>query len=422
MKLMNESYLNRRGFLSFGTLAAGGLAVSRFALASAPGENRLCVVILRGALDGLSAVPPVGDPDYARLRGSLALARPGAKDGALALTNDFGLHPALAFLHEAYRAKEMLALHAVATPYRERSHFDAQDVLENGGQRPHQSSTGWLNRALATLPGATSAEAGVALGNNVPLIMRGTAQVASWAPSTLPAVDDDTLQRIMDLYANDPVLGKRLADALANDAIADEVAAAPDTMSAGEPEKNGLQSRIARRGGDARQLNELVRTAAAFLARPDGPKVAVFETRGWDTHANQGDANGQLALRLRVLDSALRELRQSLGSTWKRTAVLLVTEFGRTASTNGTRGTDHGTGAGAFLVGGAVNGGRVIADWPGLSARSLYQGRDLAPTLDLRAVFKGAVADHLGVATAALERDVFPDSASARPVRDLIRS
>lgn len=419
---MHDAHWNRRRFLTRTAWAAGGLAVSRFALASAPGENRLCVVILRGALDGLSAVPPLGDPDYARLRGALALARPGEKDGALALTADFGLHPALSFLHASYRAREMLAFHAVATPYRERSHFDAQDVLENGGQRPHQTPTGWLNRALATLPGATSAEAGVALGNNVPLVIRGAAKVASWAPSTLPAVDDDTLQRILDLYANDPVLGKRLADALANDAIAAEAASAAEPMMSNEPSAGGLQARVARRGGDARQLNELVRTAAAFLTRPDGPKVAVFETRGWDTHANQGDANGQLALRLRVLDGALSELRRALGSTWSRTAILLVTEFGRTAATNGTRGTDHGTGAAAFLVGGAVNGGRVIADWPGLSARALYQGRDLAPTLDLRAVFKGVIGDHLGVAPAALERDVFPDSASARPVRDLIRA
>lgn len=419
---MSELQWNRRDFLSRSAWAAGGLAVSRFALASAPVANRLCVVVLRGALDGLAAVPPLGDPDYARLRGALAIARPGEKDGALPLDADFGLHPALGFLHESYRAREMVALHAVATPYRERSHFDAQDVLENGGLRPHQSTTGWLNRALATLPGATSAEAGVALGNNVPLIMRGAAKVASWAPSTLPAVDDDTLQRIMDLYANDPVLGKRLADALANDAIAAEAAPAAEAMMSSEAPASGLQARVARRGGDARQLNELVRTAGAFLARPDGPTVAVFETRGWDTHANQGDATGQLALRLRILDGALRELKRALGTTWSRTAILLVTEFGRTAATNGTRGTDHGTGAAAFLVGGAVNGGRVVADWPGLSASALYQGRDLAPTLDLRAVFKGVIADHLGVASAALERDVFPESTSARPVRDLLRA
>lgn len=414
---------NRREFLQSALLATGGVAVSRFALANAPGERRLVVVVLRGALDGLSAVPPVADPDYARARGALAIARPGAKDGALPLTDDFGLHPALAFLHESYLAHELTVFHAVATPYRDRSHFDAQDVLENGGQRPHQSNTGWLNRALAALPDATSVEAGIALGNNVPLIMRGPAKVASWAPSAMPAVDDDTLQRLLDLYSTDPVLGKRLADALANDSIAGEAAmqaASTGSMSSAKDEAGA--GRLARRGGDARQLTETIRTTGAFLTRADGPKVAVLETRGWDTHANQGDANGQLALRLRMLDGAMRQLRGALGETWKRTAVLLVTEFGRTVATNGTRGTDHGTGAAAFLLGGAVNGGRVIADWPGLSSRALYQGRDLAPTLDLRAVFKSVLADQLSVSNAAIERDVFPGSEAVRASRDLVRA
>jgi uncharacterized protein (DUF1501 family) len=415
---MSSLVFDRRNFLRTSALAAGGLAVSRFALANAPGQNRLVVVILRGALDGLSAVPPIGDPDYARLRGSIALARPGSKDGALPLTNDFGLHPALGFLHESYRARELAVFHAVASPYRDRSHFDAQDVLENGGTRPHQSATGWLNRALAALPGTTSGEAGVALGNNVPLVMRGPAKVASWAPSVLPAVDDDTLQRLMDLYASDPALGQRLADALANDAIA-ESATAPETMMANDSSAGGLAARAARRGGDARQLAETVRTAAAFLTRPDGPKVAVLETRGWDTHANQGDATGQLALRLGVLDGAMRQLRGALGPAWKNTAVLMVTEFGRTAAVNGTRGTDHGTGAAAFLLGGAVAGGRVHADWPGLSARALYQGRDLAPTTDLRGVLKGLLVEHLAVPADAIEKSVFPDSNSARAQRDL---
>jgi uncharacterized protein (DUF1501 family) len=414
---MSALVFDRRGFLRTSALAAGALAVSRFALANAPGQNRLVVVILRGALDGLSAVPPIGDPDYARLRGSIAIARPGVKDGALPLTSDFGLHPALAFLHESYRARELAVFHAVASPYRDRSHFDAQDVLENGGARPHQTPTGWLNRALAALPGTTTAEAGVALGNNVPLMMRGPAKVASWAPSVLPAVDDDTLQRLMDLYASDATLGQRLADALANDAIA-ESATAPETMTS-DSLGGGVAARAARRGGDARQLAETVRTAAAFLTRADGPKVAVLETRGWDTHANQGDASGQLALRLGVLDGALRQLRGALGPTWKNTAVLMVTEFGRTAAVNGTRGTDHGTGAAAFLLGGAVAGGKVHADWPGLSARALYQGRDLAPTADLRGVFKGLLAEHLAVPADAIEKSVFPDSSGARARRDL---
>jgi uncharacterized protein (DUF1501 family) len=165
-----------------------------------------------------------------------------------------------------------------------------------------------------------------------------------------------------------------------------------------------------------------VRTAAAFLKRADGPRVATIETRGWDTHANQGDENGQLALRLRGLDAALRALHGALGEDWRHTAVLVVTEFGRTAAANGTGGTDHGTGAAAFLLGGAVNGGRVIADWPGLASSSLYQGRDLAPTLDLRSIARGILANHLRVADGALENQVFPSSSRAPPVKDLIRA
>ncbi len=414
---MNES--TRREFLKGAMLATGGLAVSRFALANTSSDHRLVVVLLRGALDGLSAVPPYGDPDYARLRGAIAIASPAAEGGAFQLDGTFGLHPSLAFLHESYRVKELTVIHAVATPYRERSHFDAQDVLENGGNRPHQMTTGWLNRALAALANGASREGGVALGNNVPLLMRGPAKVASWAPSTLPELSDDTLQRLTDLYANDPVLGKRLADALANDAIAE--AAARDAKLAAE-DAGTAATPARRRRGDARQLAETFRTAAAFLTRPEGPKVAVLETTGWDTHANQGDANGQLALRLRLLDGALRELRAGLGGAWAKTAVLLVTEFGRTAAINGTRGTDHGTGAAALIVGGAVNGGRVIADWPGLSNRALYQGRDLAPTMDLRSVLKGLLSDHLQVPTAWMDRQVFPDSAVARPVRALVRA
>jgi uncharacterized protein (DUF1501 family) len=165
-----------------------------------------------------------------------------------------------------------------------------------------------------------------------------------------------------------------------------------------------------------------VRAAAGFLRQEQGPKVAVFDTSGWDTHANEGGAQGQLAGRLAALDKGLATLRQELGPTWSDTAVLLVTEFGRTAAINGTRGTDHGTAAAAFLVGGAVAGGRVIADWPGLSARALYQGRDLAPTLDLRSVLKGLLADHLRVPGRALEDTVFPDSAAAKPLHGLLRA
>jgi uncharacterized protein (DUF1501 family) len=408
--------MRRRDFLNLGALAAGGaLITTRLAFAhTSERKSRFVVVIMRGAMDGLAAVPPYGDRDYAQLRREVALRPPGEANGALPLNGFFGLHPALAFMSQCYAARELVVLHAVASPYRERSHFDGQDVLENGSPRAHALQSGWLNRALAKLPAAAQREAGVALGQNVPLLMRGPAAVTSWSPSRLTALDDDTLARLTDLYAGDPLLSTRLADALAANAIAAEDGSAM-TMTAAEG-KNAAGAKV----NNARYA-EVVRAAAGFLRQEDGPKVAVFDTTGWDTHANEGGAQGQLAGRLGALDQGLATLKDELGPTWRDTAVLLITEFGRTAAINGTRGTDHGTATAAFLVGGAVAGGRVVSDWPGLSAHNLYQGRDLAPTLDLRSVLKGILDEHLQVPARALD-EVFPDSTAARALRGLVRA
>ncbi len=406
--------MQRREFLTCAALAASGALLStRVAFARAgTGTSRFVLVMMRGALDGLAAVPPLGDHDYAGLRRELALQPAGKAGGALPLDGFFGLHPSLSFLQQCYAARELTVLHALASPYRERSHFDGQDVLENGTTRPHALQTGWLNRALEAAPAAAAREAGVSLGQNVPLVMRGPATVTSWSPSRLAALDEDTLARITDLYAADSLLSMRLADALAANAIAaDEGGSAAAMASHAAPGARG-KARYA----------EVVRAAAGFLRSEDGPKVAVFDTSGWDTHANEGGAQGQLAARLGELDTGLATLHQELGPAWQNTAVLLVTEFGRTAALNGTRGTDHGTATVAFLVGGAVAGGRVIADWPGLSPRALHQGRDLAPTLDLRSVLKGILAEQLAVPARALEEGVFPGSSSARPLRGLIRT
>jgi uncharacterized protein (DUF1501 family) len=424
--------MDRRHFLGFGALAgAAAFVAPRFAFAAeSAGPTRFVFLILRGALDGLAAVPPWGDVDYAPLRRELAIAAPGQTDGALALDGRFGLHPSLGFLHDSYAARELLVLHAVASPYRDRSHFDGQDVLEGGGVRAHETATGWLNRALLELPpgGPVAKERGIALGQNVPLVMRGPAAVASWSPARMPSVDEDTLQRITDLYSGDPLLSKRLADALVTDALATDAvamnAAAMSDMASAPNVPGGPDAGTTAAAATATARNrylETVQAAAGFLKRPDGPQVAVFDTLGWDTHANEGGARGALAQRLGVLDVALRTLKDSLGDTWSRTVVLVATEFGRTAAVNGTRGSDHGTGAAAFLLGGAVRGGRVIADWPGLAPAALYERRDLAPTTDLRAVMKGVLRDHLGVREDALEARVFPQSRPVRPLDGLIR-
>jgi len=424
---MNQNY-SRRSFIGTSLFAgASTLMASRLAFANAPTDARFVFVMLRGALDGLSAVPPVGDPGYATLRGQIALAKSG-EGAALALEGPFGLHPALKFLHESYAAKELAVLHAVASPYRERSHFDAQNVLESGDLRPHGSTSGWINRALTALPSGKSREAGVALGANVPLAMRGPAEVASWSPTKIAALDEATLARITDLYARDPLLSQRLAEALESDAIANEAQTAADTqsqdaaMAMTDTKSDTVVERDAKekRNYNAR-YTEVARAAGGFLKRDDGPRVAMFDTTGWDTHANEGGAQGQLALRLRGLDAAMATLKESLGPVWRNTVVLVATEFGRTAAINGTRGTDHGTGAAAFLLGGAVAGGRVLADWPGLAPSNLLDYRDLKPTRDLRTVMKGVLRDHLGVPAAALETKVFPDSAPARPMDGLIR-
>ena len=424
--------MTRRGFLTKSVTSAtvlagagvlgGTLLTTRMAFAapSSTGDGRFVFIILRGALDGLTAVPPYGDSAYAALRGPLAVAPPGTVEGGLKLDNLFALHPSLAFLHECFGAKELTVLHAVATPYRERSHFDGQDVLESGVPRPHASESGWLNRALS-VQGASPRHLGVALGSNVPLVMRGPAEVASWSPSRLASLSEDTLQRVTDLYSMDTMLSQRLADALASDEIAKAGQPHPgddmsSPMATAEPPAAGVQ-----RNGAARFV-ETVRATASFLAKDDGPRVAVLEITGWDTHANEGGAQGQLAQRLGALDTGLREFKSALGPVWGNTAVLLATEFGRTAATNGTRGTDHGTGSAAFLVGGAVSGGRVLADWPALNASALYEGRDLKPTQDLRAVIKGVLHEQLMISDRALDTTVFPDSAGIRRIDGLIRA
>jgi uncharacterized protein (DUF1501 family) len=396
--------LLRKGMASALMASAPGILASRVSLAApAGGDARFVFVLLRGALDGLGAVPPVGDANYQAARGELALHD---KAGLVALDDLFALHPAMGFMAEQWQARRLTVLHAVATPYRERSHFDAQDVLESGFTLPHASRSGWLNRSLGGLPGATTARqhhAGVALGAGIPLVMRGAHDVASWSPSRLPGLEEDTLQRLSDLYAGDGLLSRRLADALAANEIA------------GDMQAGGAGGR-----GAAAQVVQTATTAAGFLKREEGPRVAVFETTGWDTHANQGADKGALALRLATLDGGLRALRNELGPVWERTVVLVATEFGRTVALNGTRGTDHGTGAAAFLLGGAVRGGRVVADWPGLAPAALFEGRDLRPTTDLRSVMKSLLRDHLGLPKPFIDSTVFPDSAAAPYLPDLV--
>jgi uncharacterized protein (DUF1501 family) len=250
----------------------------------------------------------------------------------------------------------------------------------------------------------------VAISQNVPLILRGDTPVISKSPQATPDVDEDLLARLADLYSKDDWFSARLSEAVQTEKLADERSTQADAPAMTAPP--AAPDRV---GGVARM-------AAALMRSEGGPEVAVIEASGWDTHANQGGAKGALAQRLTGLDKALRALKDELGPLWQQTAVLVVTEFGRTAAVNGTQGTDHGTGGCALLAGGAVRGGRVIADWPGLARTALLDNRDLRPTLDLRSVFKAVLDEHMRVDAKTLASRIFPDSSGARPLQGLIRA
>lgn len=409
--------LSRRDLLQ-GALAGAALTLLPARADADRLRPRLVVIILRGGLDGLHAVPPIGDPDYARLRGDAALAASG-EEAALALDGHFALHPALGSLAEAYREGSLVALQAVATPYRERSHFDAQDLLETGMSLPHARSDGWLNRALQALPGAvTRGDLGIALSPTLPLVLRGAAPVGNWSPSRRPVPDDGFLANVERLYAQDPALAAALARARDIQAMAVGEGDEPGAMRAGA----GPMAAGGKPGARGAAVVPLARAAGQFLAEPDGPSVAVLDLGGWDSHVAAFTPNGALSRSLNQLDAGLAALRERLGEHWAHTAVLVMTEFGRTARPNGTGGTDHGTATCAFVLGGAVRGGRVIADWPGLRPADLYENRDLKPTLDLRRVAKGLLIEHLRVPEAAIERSVFPDSAGVTPLAGLVRT
>jgi uncharacterized protein (DUF1501 family) len=381
-------------------------------LAYAEGRDpRFLTIILRGALDGLATVAPVGDPDWVALRGDNALTFAG-KMPPLKLDDFFALNPAMPNLHRMFQAKEAIIVHACATPYRERSHFDGQDLLESGLPKPAPSASGWLNRALSGLaptgrvdPKGSKA---FAVGPVTPLVVRGPAPVLSWSPQRIMPAGDDTVARLLDLYRHsDPKLANVLEDGAHLMAIehGGDMAQKPGGAAPAQ-----LRAYFAEAAGNA----------AKFLAQPDGPRVGALALDGWDTHVNEGIANGRLSQLLGALDDALAAVKTNLGAAWQDTVVVLATEFGRTAHINGTDGTDHGTATVALLAGGAIKGGRVIADWPGLKSANLYENRDLKPTTDLRAVLKGVLKDHLRADERMLAQNVFPGSVDVKPMAGLV--
>ena len=387
---MIASIVDRRRFVGAGLAGAAALAFApRMAFAAGETDKRFVFIIQRGAADGLGIVAPVGDPAFAGLRGALAADFADAPR----LDGTFALHPALATLHQLYGQRQALFAHAIASPYRDRSHFDGQNVLETGGLQAYQQHDGWMNRMLGVLP-PTSARA-MAVAATVPMALRGPHEVSSYAPSALPQTSDDLMQRVAMLYQGDPQLHAIWAEAMATRELTGGVT--PDNA----------------RGAAA------TGALAARLLRPaDGARIAMVETGGWDTHVGQ---RYRLIAQLRELDALIGALQTGLGPVWQDTMVLVATEFGRTAAINGTGGTDHGTGAVAMLLGGAVAGGRVIGDWPGLATASLYEARDVRPTSGLDAFIGGAVAEHFRIEPGRVMRALFPESAGAAVTDGLVR-
>ena len=397
----------RRDFLG---LAAGAFAVAGLphaVFAAAPGHQRFVVVLLRGAMDGLAAVPPVGDAHYAERRGALALAA----DACIPLDQGFALNPGLKVLEPYYRKGELLLVPASGNGYQTRSHFDGQDLMECGLSTKARETDGWLNRALALIQqrdGGRSSDKrlGLAVGGAVPLLLRGAVPVASWEPAGLKAADPDFVAALGPLYAHDPLFGPALQLGLKTQNFSDTV------LGDGAPKGPG--------GFGPKAFAPLAGAAGKLLAAEDGPRIAALEMLGWDTHVGQGTTNGRLYENLSGLADGFDALAQSLGPAWKDTVVIATTEFGRTVAVNGTNGTDHGTATVMFVMGGGVKGGRIYGDWPGLG--QLQDDRDLRVAVDSRSVAKGILRDHLGIDAASLSSKVFPDAPGLKPAEGLLRA
>jgi uncharacterized protein (DUF1501 family) len=384
-------------------------------LARAEGRDpRMLVIVLRGALDGLATVAPAGDPNWVSAREDNALA-PGGKFPALKLDDFFALHPAMPNLQRMFVAGDATIVHACATGYRERSHFDGQDILESGTMKPGSTHTGWLNRALDSLVSDDvvhgEAKQVFAVGPVTPLVVRGPAPVLVWAPQQVQPASEDTLARLLNLYkSKDQQLAHVLEERMALNALQS------DSNNADQPEQVQRVSKL------RAFYAEAATGAAQVLGHPNGPRVGALALEGWDMHASEGIVNGQLNGMLGALDGALAAAEQTLGAAWKDTVIAVITEFGRMVKLNGSNGTDHGTATVALLAGGALKGGRVIADWPGLKDADLYEGRDLRPTTDLRAILKGLLSEHLRVDEDTLDEDVFPGSDDITAMTGLVRT
>jgi uncharacterized protein (DUF1501 family) len=389
--------VSRRAMLGITAGLFSWAYMPRYAEAAGSTDPRLLIVMLRGGMDGLNTVVPFGDPHYVSMRGSIAI--PAAS--TIQLNSFFGLHPALPNFGNMYMGGDAAVVHATCVPLRNRSHFDAQDNLEAG--LPgfiSPNSTGWLNRLLTALPAGSPVKTRGAIEiGDAPLILRGPAPVLGWSPAWFEPFDNPALRQVRLLYqALDPEMHDVLERGLAADRLANSVGGNDDGVST---------------------LRKAFRGAGRLIAAPDGPRIAVLSVDGWDTHSDQ---DTYLAEAMTELDNAIGDFKVAVGSAWGDTTMVMATEFGRTVRVNGDDGTDHGVGTVALLAGGAVNGGNVFGDWPGLAPNQLYEDSDLVPTTDLRSVFKGVLKDHIGVPSKLLNRTIFPESGDALPLKNLVKT
>lgn len=384
--------ISRRNFvLGVACSAAAHPLMSRASFASVPSENRLVVIILRGAMDGLDVVRPVGAPEFSKYHHGLL-------HGTLQTGGFFGLHPKLAPLMPMWNDGELAFIHATSTPYRDiRSHFDGQDLLETGGADGVKGD-GWLNRALAQIPGASQASA-ISVGRDPSLILHGDAPALSWAPEADLALTGQAQRLLQAIYHDDPLFreGLELAEILSQEQGGD--VAQDQGVDGGVLAENGM--------GNVTQNIRGTRALARYTATRllDETRIASFSIAGWDTHSSQ---HSSISRPLDQLADVLLTLKFDLGSVWDKTTVLAMTEFGRTVRINGVGGTDHGTGGAAVLAGGAVRGGRVFGAWPGLAYGDLYKGRDLRPTSDVRAHAGWLLHSLFGLEKSVIETTVFP--------------
>jgi uncharacterized protein (DUF1501 family) len=408
--------MERRHFIQMLSMAgtAGLVPIGRSAFAAVPSDaaaagaasrKKLVVVFLRGAVDGLSVVAPYSETDYARYRPTIALPAPGQIDGLLDLDGHFGLHPALAPLMPLWSSNRLAFVHASGSPDPTRSHFDAQDYMESGTPGMKRTSDGWMNRLLGELPGKPSATRGLAVGAVLPRIYAGPIPVASMAEgqgATRPTILDQP--RIADafgkLYDGNDATSRTFRESLdaRREVLAslDPSALEKEQMAAnnGAPLPNGFPD-------DAARLARLMRN-------DPNVQLAFVALGGWDTHAGQGTARGQLANRLRPLGEGLAVLADRLGPVFDDTVIIVMSEFGRTARENGNRGTDHGHGNAMWVMGGPVAGGKVHGRWPGIDESSLNENRDLVITTDFRTVVGQIAERHLALPDAQLDH-LFPD-------------